>query len=123
MPAPLRESAVLYYPGKLGEMDLVKTLRERDIVENVYRFGGFANDCTRLARGFEQLHVQLSLKAWDLPAALIAIEAGHAAIMDPNGKRIPFADWEVADVNPLLLAHAKVIDEVVKKVYGDTRRQ
>ena len=116
--APLNESAVLYYPGFNGEMDLVTRMRQERIVENVYRFGGFANDCTRLARGFEQLHVQLSLKAWDLPSALIAIEAGYSAIFNPNGIRKTLQDWDIVETNPLLLVHKQREQELLNILYA-----
>jgi fructose-1,6-bisphosphatase/inositol monophosphatase family enzyme len=72
----LRECGVLFYPGKRGELELLTKLRHADLVDGCYRFGGFAGDCTRVARGREQLLIQFSLKPWDLSAGLIATEAG-----------------------------------------------
>lgn len=81
----IEDSAIILYPGMRGELEALDKLRRGFPFETVYRFGGFANDCTRLARGFEQVGIQFSLKAWDLAAALIPSEAGLSVIVDPRG--------------------------------------
>lgn len=103
---PLSESAVLFYAGKRGEMKLVEYLRNENLVENAYRFGGFANDCTRLARGSEQAIVQFSVRPWDFVAVLLATEAGYDAIVDPQGDSRRFTDWKLKANNPVLVAPA-----------------
>ncbi len=80
----LRECGVLFYPGKRGEIDLLSKLRNADLVDGCYRLGGYAGDCTRLARAREHILIQFSMKPWDLSAALLAIEAGAVAIWYPN---------------------------------------
>lgn len=76
----LRECGVLFYPGRRGELDLLNKLRTRDLVDGCYRYGGFASDCTRIARAREHILLQFSLKPWDLVAGLIATEAGSIAL-------------------------------------------
>lgn len=116
MPA-LQKSAFLFYPGARGELRVVEQLRARDIVENVYRFGGFANDCLRIARGFEQGSVQFSVKAWDYCATLFPIEAGLEVFADPLGSAAPFSQWKIELENPVLIAypaHAQTILSVIR---------
>jgi fructose-1,6-bisphosphatase/inositol monophosphatase family enzyme len=84
----IEDSAIIFYPGMRGELEALDKLRRTFPFETVYRFGGFANDCTRLARGFEQVGIQFSLKAWDLAAALIPSEAGLRVIVDPRGAAV-----------------------------------
>lgn len=80
----LRECGVLFYPGKRGELDLLHKLRTADLVDGCYRLGGYAGDCTRLARAREHMLIQFSMKPWDLAAALLATEAGAVAIRYPQ---------------------------------------
>ena len=110
----LRESAILFYSGKKGEMPLATYLRTQDIVDSVYRFGGFASDCTRLARGYEQGEIQFSLRPWDLSAALIAEEAGLSVVMDPLGTQTKLKDWRLRDTNPALLIAPGLEKELLK---------
>lgn len=102
-PGRLEDAAILFYPGSSGELSLIDYLRSRDMVENAYRFGGFANDCSRLASGFEQAHVQLSVHPWDYSAVLIATEAGLSAYLDPLGTPTPSDQWIIKAKNPVLL--------------------
>lgn len=111
---PIGEGAVLFYAGEKGEIPLVEKLKKNNIVENFYRFGGFANDCTRLALGLEQIQVQFSVKAWDFPAALFAHEAGLKVVMDPTGSKTDYAQWKVQDDNPLIVAPSSIVDAIVK---------
>lgn len=103
-PGRLEDAAILFYPGSGGELSLIDYLRSRDMIENAYRFGGFANDCSRLASGFEQAHVQLSVHPWDYSAVLLATEAGLSALLDPLGTPIPSEQWVIKAKNPVLLA-------------------
>lgn len=112
-PANLNECAVLFYPGASGELGVIGKLRQQDLIENAYRFGGFANDCCRLAEGSEQVQVQFSVKPWDLPAALFPLEAGLSVVMDPLGKRVPFSEWEIVPNNPLIICPEKFQKELL----------
>lgn len=114
----LHESAVLFYTGLSGEMDAITRLRKSDAIENVYRFGGFANDCTRLASGSEQIGIQFSAKPWDLSALLFPLEAGLTAIFDPFGRAVALDDWAMQPNNPLVIAHPGVIAEVLQIIRG-----
>jgi hypothetical protein len=82
------------------------------IVETAYRFGGFANDCQRLACGFEQLQIQYTVKAWDFSATLFESEAGLDVWCDPLGKGVSYADWKVRLLNPIIAAAPAVMPEV-----------
>lgn len=100
----MQESAVLFYAGIGGELKVIEGLKRKNLIENIYRFGGFANDCTRLALGTEQLQVQFAVKAWDLPAALITELAGLSVLVDPAKSKISLKEWYVASANPLIAA-------------------
>lgn len=115
VPCPLlRQAGVLFLLGKLGEGRIIQYLKDRDLVENLYRFGGFANDCSRLAQGFEQVGIQFSVKPWDFSAVLFAIEAGLEAWLDPLGRRIPFSEWRMEDNNPIIMLHPDLREELFK---------
>jgi len=109
-PERIEDSAILFYPGSKGELRLIEYLRSRDLVENAYRFGGFANDCARLASGYEQLQVQFSVKAWDFPATLFPAEAGLSVIVDPLGAATPSHLWKLQSENPILTAPPGMIE-------------
>jgi fructose-1,6-bisphosphatase/inositol monophosphatase family enzyme len=111
--ASLRDAAALVFFGQRGEVRVAEKMRATNAVDNIYRFGGFANDCCRLARGKEQIIVQYSVKPWDFTAVLFAEEAGLAVIVDPAHTRTPLDQWKVAGDNPLVIAPANVIDQVV----------
>lgn len=115
----LEESAVLFYTGLSGELDAIMRLRRSDAVENVYRFGGFANDCCRLARGTEQIGIQFSAKPWDLSAVLFPLEAGLTAIFDPFGQAVALEDWKMQPNNPLIIGHREIIHQVLKIIRGE----
>jgi fructose-1,6-bisphosphatase/inositol monophosphatase family enzyme len=114
VPARIEDSAILFYPGSKGELRLIEYLRSRDLVENAYRFGGFANDCSRLASGFEQLQVQFSVKAWDFPATLFPAEAGLRVIVDPLGKPTPSHLWKLQGENPILTSPPSMSEGLLK---------
>jgi len=98
----LAEAGVLFFIGKQGESAVVQHLRNENALENLYRFGGFANDCSRLALGTEQVSVQFTVKPWDLSAALLAEEAGLEVTMDPLKRKIPLHSWRIESNNPLI---------------------
>ena len=77
-------------------------LRSNGLIDNAYRFGGFANDCCRLACGFEQIQCQSAVKPWDYSAVLLEIEAGLTVTVEPHASRCPFEDWKVSMANPIL---------------------
>jgi fructose-1,6-bisphosphatase/inositol monophosphatase family enzyme len=87
-------------------------LKNHNAIENMYRFGGFANDCARLAQGFEQMSVQFSAKPWDFSAVLLAAEAGLEVWIDPLGRRVPLKEWRIEPNNPLMIMHPGIRDEV-----------
>jgi fructose-1,6-bisphosphatase/inositol monophosphatase family enzyme len=86
-------------------------LKNHNAIENMYRFGGFANDCARLAQGFEQMSVQFSAKPWDFSAVLLAAEAGLEVWLDPLGRRVPLNEWRIESNNPLMIMHPGIRDE------------
>jgi fructose-1,6-bisphosphatase/inositol monophosphatase family enzyme len=99
---PLNECATLYFMGTGREATIVNHLKHSEVIDNGYRFGGFANDCSRLARGFEELLIQFSVKAWDFSASLFLEESGFETILDPLGERVSYSNWEVQHNNPLI---------------------
>lgn len=114
----LSEAAATIYSGRLGEVEFVQYLNSNKLIDTFYRFGSFANDCTRLARGFEQLQIHLSPRAWDLPAALIAAEAGCSVIMDPFAGASDLSDWPVAMANPLIVV-APGLEAQIRAIASD----
>jgi fructose-1,6-bisphosphatase/inositol monophosphatase family enzyme len=87
-------------------------LRNLNAVENMYRFGGFANDCARLAQGFEQLSIQFSVKPWDFPGVLFPLEAGLEAWADPLGRATPIPEWRIAPNNPMYIIQPSIREEL-----------
>lgn len=118
---PLIESAALFFAGTGGELRVIEYLRVHNLVENVYRFGGFANDCTRLAQNFEQVQIQFSVKAWDLSAALINELAGVAVVLDPKFSKTPLSEWKIDHSNPLISGHKQSLDILLDAVKAATR--
>ncbi len=117
----LNESATLFYIGTKEELDIVHYLKKQGEVENFYRFGGFANDCTRLARGFEQIQVQFAVRPWDASATLLSYEAGFDFVMDPLGKKQRFEEYEMAMNNPLVSFHPALrpdIEQALKALFS-----
>jgi fructose-1,6-bisphosphatase/inositol monophosphatase family enzyme len=108
---------VLFYAGLKGELEVVKKLKESDLAENYYRFGGFANDCSRLALGIEQMQIQFSVKAWDLPAALLVGESGLDVIVNPlSSDRKKLSDWKVQKENPLISVPTNLTELILKTI-------
>jgi fructose-1,6-bisphosphatase/inositol monophosphatase family enzyme len=107
----LNAAGMLFFISAYGEARLVEHLRVSNAVENIYRFGGFANDCARLAQGFEQVQLQYNAKPWDFSAVLLAAEAGYEVICDPLDRRIPLASWRIENNNPIVALHSSVRDE------------
>jgi len=114
-PAPctsLVQAGVLFFIGHHGESRVMQHLRNNNALENMYRFGGFANDCSRLARGFEQMSVQFSAKPWDFSAVLLAAEAGLEVWLGPLGRRVPLNEWRIEPNNPLMIVQPGIRDEL-----------
>jgi fructose-1,6-bisphosphatase/inositol monophosphatase family enzyme len=111
----LADSALLYNVGSREEVELAYYLKVNRVVDYLYRFGSFANDCTRVARGFEQIKIQFGPRAWDLAAALIASEAGCAAILDPLGKALLLNEWEVELRNSVCIV-APGLEHAIREV-------
>lgn len=116
----LEESGLLFFPGSQEEVQFVLYARENNLVENTYRLGGFANDSTRIARDIEQIQLQNRVKAWDFSAVKIAQCAGLSVIVDPYGKAIQLADWNVSMLNPTLVCHprnsAKLVEHIKRSI-------
>ena len=110
----LSDSAVLFYTGTAGEARIVEELRRRKLIETAYRFGGFANDCSRLALGCEQALIQFAVKAWDFPAVLFAKEAGLEIVVDPLGAKQDLDQWRVKDNNPVIIAAKKDLELILE---------
>lgn len=109
----LRESVMLYFMGQGREGPLVESLKLSGTVENAYRFGGFANDCVRLAQGLEDIQFQLSVKPWDFAATLFPHETGFRTLMDPLNRRVAYDEWDIAEENPVLVAPPSLMDELL----------
>lgn len=112
----LSDCAALFYIGNRirGEVGVVESLRHKDLIETVYRFGGFANDCSRLAQGFEQIIVQFHVKPWDASAILIPLQSGYSVIFDPLTKRTSMEDWKLAPENPLIIVPTHLKEQFIK---------
>ena len=108
----LVQAGVLFFVGHNGEARVMQHLKNNNAIENMYRFGGFANDCARLAQGFEQMSVQFSAKPWDFSAALLAAEAGLEVWLDPLGRRIPLNEWRIEPNNPVIIVPPEIRDEL-----------
>lgn len=108
----LQHAGVLFFVGRFGELQLLQHLRQKNAIENVYRFGGFANDCARLAQGFEQVDIQFTAKPWDFAAALLASEAGLEVWADPINRRVPMDKWRIEANNPVIITHPGIRDEL-----------
>lgn len=108
----LIHAGVLFFVGHDGETRVMQHLKNHNAIENMYRFGGFANDCARLAQGFEQMSVQFSAKPWDFSAVLLAAEAGLEVWLDPLGRRVPLKEWRIEPNNPVMIMHPGIRDEV-----------
>lgn len=112
----LTSSAVLFDGRALFSGQCAGSLKVQGIVETSYKFGGFANDCARLAQGFEQIMLNLIPKAWDFASTLLAAEAGLQVLVDPLGQAMDYQQWQIASLNPVLIAHGDVIDTLLKKI-------
>jgi fructose-1,6-bisphosphatase/inositol monophosphatase family enzyme len=112
----LVEAGVLFLLGHHGESRIMQHLKNLNAIENMYRFGGFANDCARLAQGFEQASIQFSVKPWDLPGVLLAIEAGLEAWLDPLNRCVPLREWRIESNNPMYIVHPGIRDELFSKL-------
>lgn len=97
----ISQAGMLFFISRYGEAALVEFLRKNDAVENIYRFGGFASDCARLALGYEQIQLQFAVRPWDFSAVLLAAEAGCEVFCDPLGRRIPLKQWAIEPNNPI----------------------
>ncbi len=98
----MRQAGMLFFISRYGEAALVEFLRKENAVENIYRFGGFANDCARLALNFEQIQLQFAVKPWDFSAVLFSAEAGCEVFCDPLGRREPLKQWSIESNNPIV---------------------
>jgi fructose-1,6-bisphosphatase/inositol monophosphatase family enzyme len=107
----LGTAGVLFFVSPYGEARVIESLRTRNAIENVYRFGGFANDCSRLAQGFEQVQFQCNAKPWDFSAVLLAAEAGYEVICDPLGRRVPLREWKIEMNNAVAIMHKDILGD------------
>lgn len=106
-PCPdLSKAGMLFFISRFGEAGIVEKLRLNHAVENIYRFGGFANDSTRIAQDFEQIQLQFYAKSWDFPAVLFASEAGCDVFCDPVRRRVPMNEWVIEENNPVVVLPA-----------------
>jgi fructose-1,6-bisphosphatase/inositol monophosphatase family enzyme len=105
-------AGVLFFIGHNGESRVIQHFRNNNALENMYRFGGFANDCSRLAQGHEQLSMQFTVKPWDFSAVLLAAEAGLEVWLDPLGTRVPLKEWRIQPNNPLMIMQPGIRSEV-----------
>jgi fructose-1,6-bisphosphatase/inositol monophosphatase family enzyme len=112
----LVQAGVLFLLGHHGESRIMQHLKDLNAIENMYRFGGFANDCARLAQGFEQASIQFSVKPWDLPGVLLPLEAGLEAWIDPLNRCVPLTEWRIESNNPMYIVHPGIRDELFSKL-------
>lgn len=112
----MKDCVLLGYFGSPLEGKIVGALRHEGLIRTMYRFGGFANDCMRLAQGHEEMQFQCAVKAWDLPAALFLHEAGYAVVCDPLGSQVALPLWSVAAENPIVAAPKHLIAELLAGV-------
>jgi myo-inositol-1(or 4)-monophosphatase len=98
----MKQAGMLFFISPYGEAPVVEFLRRHHAVENIYRFGGFASDCARLAQGYEQIQLQFVVKPWDFSAVLLSAEAGCEVFCDPLGRRTPLNDWRLESNNPIV---------------------
>jgi fructose-1,6-bisphosphatase/inositol monophosphatase family enzyme len=96
------QAGMLFFISRFGEAAIVEFLRKQSAIENIYRFGGFANDCARLALGSEQIQIQFAVNPWDFSAALLAAEAGCDVFCDPLKRRVPLKQWRLEPNNPII---------------------
>ncbi len=111
-PVPCKDlstAGVLFFVSPYGEARVIESLRTRNAIENVYRFGGFANDCVRLAQGFEQVQLQCNARPWDFSAVLLAAEAGYEVFCDPLGRRVPLREWRIEMNNAVAIMHREIV--------------
>lgn len=108
----LVHAGVLFYLGTLGESSVMQLMRNENAIENMYRFGGFASDCSRLARGSEQVSVQFAVKPWDFTGVLLSSEAGLNVFLDPLKGRVPLGEWKIRMNNPVIITHPSVQNEL-----------
>jgi myo-inositol-1(or 4)-monophosphatase len=108
----LEHAGVLFYLGTLGEGKVMQLMRNENAIENMYRFGGFASDCARLARGSEQASVQFAVKPWDFTGVLLSAEAGVNIYLDPLGQRVPLDRWKIKMNNPIISAQPSIEEEL-----------
>lgn len=109
----LEDSVALFFMGRGGEGRIVNDLKVAGKIDNAYRFGGFANDCSRLARGLEDIQVQFAVKPWDFAAALLSVEAGLSVVLDPLGTPTPFDHWNISMENPLITCPAASVNQLL----------
>jgi fructose-1,6-bisphosphatase/inositol monophosphatase family enzyme len=122
MPKTLDESVLLFYIRSFEEAQAVYLMKDLNRILTCNRFGGFANDCCRLASGDEHLLLQLSVKPWDFSATLFLEESGFEMVMDPFNKCLPHATWRIASQNPLIAAPSHLVssflDALHERVHG-----
>jgi fructose-1,6-bisphosphatase/inositol monophosphatase family enzyme len=113
---PLRDCAMLFYTGEDKEAETMRDLRKRKIIDVGFRFGGFANDASRIAQGLEQIQLQYKVKAWDVPATLFAEETGYAVIFDPIDTALNTQQWCIQQENPVLIAPPQYVDSLMPTI-------
>lgn len=115
-PVPLSASTLLFFISRRGESPVVERLVKNATVQTCSRFGGFANDCCRLAEGYEEVQLQFSIYAWDAIATLFSHEAGYQVIFDPLGAATPYDSWRLALLNPVVVSHPAVSEQLLNAV-------
>ncbi len=122
-PTALHQSAMIMNLSSADETLLAYQLRDQGVIEAVYRYGAIANDCMRIARGLEEIHLQLRLKPWDFAAVLLAAEAGAQVMADPLDRQIQLSKWRVSANNPVLVANTtdnRRLIKIVKKLLSSS---
>ena len=109
---PLSQTTLLFFISKQGEAPYVDKLVRGGVVQTCSRFGGFANDCVRMAEGFEQVQLQFSVYPWDASAILFMHEVGLRVVFDPCNAARSYDDWVLTKINPILVAASAHIEEL-----------
>jgi fructose-1,6-bisphosphatase/inositol monophosphatase family enzyme len=105
----LKDCALIFFTGEGGEARIAQMLKQQGHIETAFRFGGFANDCSRLVDGCEEIQMQTTVRPWDFSAVLLTQEYGLETIVDPLGKPAPFPEWKLEINNPILTAPQNLI--------------
>jgi fructose-1,6-bisphosphatase/inositol monophosphatase family enzyme len=118
----LNDLVGLFAVGDVWHFMPLVLLKEKGIIDNLYRFGGIANDAFRLVMGEEDFQFQHRVKAWDFASTLFLQEAGFKVFINPLGETVDYREWSLKKNNPILAAPPKLalslLEELKKMPYS-----